>query len=211
MASLVLPVAPVGEKSSIDTDRFAVSGVRSIKSSTWLCAGIVLLLHALLLSSLWFDGKPAAARLAAPVVEVMLAPPAANSEASSSRAEAESSDSSVSAKIGQDAPHDDVVLNATPPDFFSARELDERPYPQQPVVVPYPESALGKPHGSVVLLLHVDARGRVQQVSIVQSDVPSAFEQAAVNAFSEAVMVPGSRHGQAVGAAMKIAVDFGQP
>jgi TonB family protein len=92
--------------------------------------------------------------------------------------------------------------------YVSGRELEQRPYPAEPVVVPYPEAAQGKPTGSVTLALYVGVDGAVERVEVAQSDLSVEFERAAVETFQMVKMHPGIKDGQATKAKIKILVEF---
>lgn len=92
--------------------------------------------------------------------------------------------------------------------YVSGRELEQRPYPTEPVIVPYPEAAQGKPTGSVTLALYVGVDGVVERVEVAQSDLSVEFERAAVETFQMVKMHPGIKDGQATKAKIKILVEF---
>lgn len=93
-------------------------------------------------------------------------------------------------------------------DYFSSSELQIRPSPEEPVIVPFPEAALSMQRGTVTLLVYVSAEGNVVKVEIDKSELPAEFEQAAVNTFMHVKMRPGIKDGNPVPARMKIEVQF---
>lgn len=92
--------------------------------------------------------------------------------------------------------------------YASGRELEQRPYPMEPVIVPYPEAVQGKPTGSVTLALYIGVDGVVERVEVAQSDLSVEFERTAVETFQLVKMHPGIKDGQATKAKIKILVEF---
>jgi TonB family protein len=93
--------------------------------------------------------------------------------------------------------------------YIPAGELDVRPYPETPVVVPFPDdAAMQNGKLSVVLVLYIGANGQVDRIEVDKSDLPPAFEKAARDTFMQARMQPGIKDGQATRARMKILVEF---
>lgn len=94
--------------------------------------------------------------------------------------------------------------------YIPAGELDARPSPEAPVVVPFPDTPFDVPKAAAVLELYIGADGRVDRIEIDDSDLPPDFEKAAIETFMQARMRPGILHGQATRARMKILVEFEQ-
>ncbi len=92
--------------------------------------------------------------------------------------------------------------------YLPGRELDERPAPQAPVIIPFPESAELQGRHTAILVLYIDADGRVQHVEVDESVLPPDFEKAAIDTFMQATMRPGFKNGQAVPSRMKIEVVY---
>lgn len=95
-------------------------------------------------------------------------------------------------------------------DYVPADALDQAPEALEEIDIPYPDMSIGK-SGAVVLLLRVDAEGVVKEAIVMESNMPTLFEEAAMKAFLQARFAPGQRHGNAVATEMKIAVDFTAP
>lgn len=101
-----------------------------------------------------------------------------------------------------------LVLPAQDPPYIPAGELDVRPRPVAPVIIPFPDGTLHKNKVVGVLVLYVDATGQVDRVEIDESDLPPLLEKAAVETFLQARMHPGVKDGKAARARMKILVEF---
>lgn len=95
-----------------------------------------------------------------------------------------------------------------PPDYYETSQLDTRPAPEEPIIVPFPEMTMHKKKATVILILYISAAGIVERVELDQSDVSAEFEQAAIDTFNQARMRPGIKDKQAVPVRMKIAVEF---
>lgn len=109
--------------------------------------------------------------------------------------------------IGTKDSEQPVAVTAELP-YLSAADLEEKPYPREPVIVPYPEALLGKAKGAVVLLLYVDSSGTIDRIDVDRSDVPIEFERSAIEAFQSVQMSPGLAGGIATRAKIKILVEF---
>lgn len=94
------------------------------------------------------------------------------------------------------------------PAYFPASELQLRPSPETPVIIPFPEAHLGRQKATAILLLYISAEGVVDRVEVDESELPSEFEHAAIATFLQAKMRPGIKDGKAVPARMKIEVEF---
>lgn len=94
--------------------------------------------------------------------------------------------------------------------YIPAGELDERPIPEAPVIVPFPDVLLQEPKVSGVLVLYIGSDGKVDRVEVDDSDLPPEFEKAAVESFLQARMRPGIIKGQLARTRMKILVEFEQ-
>lgn len=92
--------------------------------------------------------------------------------------------------------------------YIAAAELESRPQPESPVIVPFPDALLGKPKASGVLVLYIGADGKIDRIEVERSDLPPAFEKAAVDTFMAARMQPGVKDGKASRARMKVLVEF---
>lgn len=93
-------------------------------------------------------------------------------------------------------------------EYLPARELDRRPYPVSPIVVPFPEVPLGKHKGRAVLVLFVASDGAIDRAEVAESDLPAELEKVAVDTFLNARMNPGTKNGQAVPSRLKVEVGF---
>lgn len=100
-----------------------------------------------------------------------------------------------------------LPLNSQP-EYFPASELQLRPSPEAPVILPFPDAPLGKQKATAILLLYISAEGTVDRVEIDESELPAEFEKVAIDTFLQAKMRPGIKDGSAVPARMKIEVEF---
>jgi TonB family protein len=121
----------------------------------------------------------------------------------------------TSPKNGRDAgPFDEpnggnmTVPLPAPPQYRSGAELDHRPRPREAVIVPFPATELSELKGSVVVVLYINASGAIDRLELVDSNLPVAFGQAAIEAFRSASMQPGEKDGLPVPSRMKIMVEF---
>lgn len=103
------------------------------------------------------------------------------------------------------------IAGAAP--YLPASQLDSRPYPESPVIVPFPEGeTLAKGQRiAAILLLYVGIDGRVDRVEFAQSGLSPPFERIAIDTFLQARMSPGIKDGRPVRARMKVEVEFAAP
>jgi TonB family protein len=87
--------------------------------------------------------------------------------------------------------------------YLPAGEADIRPHPVTPVIIPFPDAALGREKGIAVLVLYINANGEVERVEIDKSEIPPLFEKAAIEAFMQARMQPATKDGKKIRAKMK--------
>ena len=95
--------------------------------------------------------------------------------------------------------------------FFKSSELDEQPYPLQPIepVFPY-EARVNEREGWVRLLLLIDHTGQLRHIEVLDASSPGAFDEAAIMAFRATPFAPGRRAGEAVNSRMIVKVEFKQ-
>lgn len=92
--------------------------------------------------------------------------------------------------------------------YLPAGELDVRPQPETPIIIPFPDRPASKQKMTGILVLYVGTDGHVDRVEVDQSDLPPDFEKAAIDTFLQARMQPGIKHGRASRARMKVLVEF---
>lgn len=97
---------------------------------------------------------------------------------------------------------------ATPPRYIPAEELDERPLIRTPVQPVFPEFA--PPTGRVVVQLHINESGVVDDVKALRSEPAGVFDAAAIDAFRAARYTPGRKDGVAVKSALAVELLFGE-
>jgi len=103
-------------------------------------------------------------------------------------------------------PRADVPLLVDPA-WYEAKDLDSYPQPLAPVQPIYPSSAADV-SGNVTLLLQVDELGAVRELSVVTSEPPGYFEDAALRAFQQARFAPAQREGLPVRSRILVKVRF---
>ncbi len=93
--------------------------------------------------------------------------------------------------------------------WYPARQLDVLPVALVEVEPAYPEAAAAASiGGEVTLLLHVDEMGRIRERSVVESDPPGVFDQAALAAFREVLFQPALKDGRRVRSRVLVTVSF---
>jgi TonB family protein len=103
---------------------------------------------------------------------------------------------------------DRLLLPPKEAPYLPAAEADVRPQPESAIVVPYPDQALGRQKGAVILVLYINEAGGVDHIEIDKSDLPTVFEEAATKAFAKARMQPAIKEGKKIRSRMKILVEF---
>lgn len=114
------------------------------------------------------------------------------------------------------APSDGEFLPILPPEWLDERieylpasDVDERPVPLGPVMVPPPNDAEWNSNkGYLVLLLYINAKGVVERAEVESSDVPESVSNAAIHTFTGVEMQPGVKGGVSVNTKMKIRIDY---
>lgn len=92
--------------------------------------------------------------------------------------------------------------------YASEDELEQKPYPLAPVIVPYPDTVPGRHKGSVTLHLFIDGNGVVERGEVVRSDLLPEFGRSALEAFQKAKMHPGIKDGSPTKTKFVVWVDF---
>jgi TonB family protein len=203
--------------------------MREMGKNSWTALLATVSLHGLAAGVYWDEltrvQAPPAARQESRAVEVQLYvnPPQPVSDAQQLASDMPSPvDTMTDASSTTKPPAERVAAASEPsppvssPSIFPAPELpylpagtlDTRPRPEAPVVVPFPDAQLTKSKVTGILVLYIEADGRVDRVEVDQSDLPPAFEKAAIEAFRQARMQPGIKDGQPTRARMKVLVEF---
>lgn len=120
------------------------------------------------------------------------------------------------AEVQAAVPDDGWGLSILPPEWLEERveylpasDVDERPIPLGPVVVPPPnDAAWNSNKGHLVLLLYVNAKGVVERAEVEFSDVPESVSNAAIQTFTGVEMQPGIKGGVSVNTKMKVQIDY---
>lgn len=104
--------------------------------------------------------------------------------------------------------HGAPLIATTGKHYYPTRDLDQRPYPVFPVHIPFPDVPLVKPKVTATLLLYIGEDGRVDRISVEDTELPGELEAAAREAFGSARMHAGMKDGVRVGSLMKVQVEF---
>jgi len=107
------------------------------------------------------------------------------------------------------APHIDLPQLADMT-YYDVLELDSPQLQPMGNVEPVdPEAGSANPHtGYVRLQLKLEADGRVSDAVVLETDLPPAYEKAAINAFGKARFYPARRNGQPVRARFRVELTF---
>ncbi|TCV84685.1 energy transducer TonB [Sulfurirhabdus autotrophica] len=98
------------------------------------------------------------------------------------------------------------------PTFYPAKQLDEQPKPLQSISPEYPEDAsAANIEGEVTLLILIDERGVVKDVSVVDAIPEGYFEESAIAAFRNARFAPAKREGREVKSRFMVRVRYEAP
>lgn len=92
--------------------------------------------------------------------------------------------------------------------YWPGRTLDQKPIPQAPVVIPYPEGFISIAHGHAILQLFINESGLVDRVEVVESEAPIEFTDMARRAFLNTRFTPGVKDRVQVRSKLKIEVGF---
>ncbi|WP_185738320.1 energy transducer TonB [Variovorax beijingensis] len=92
--------------------------------------------------------------------------------------------------------------------YMPRSQLSTPPVAKTAIVLEPPPGELAAGRLVGILLLFIDERGHVQRVDAEESTLPSAFEQAAREAFMAAEFSPGEVDGHAVRSKQRVEVIF---
>lgn len=104
-----------------------------------------------------------------------------------------------------DSPQPDQFVDKA---FLPRSSLTAVPYPQRPVLVPYPVFDSDEGHYLTELSLFIDEEGWVQRVDIARQDLPSPLTSAIRQTFMAARFEPGEVDGRPVRSQIRIEVSF---
>lgn len=95
------------------------------------------------------------------------------------------------------------------PQFYAARQLDELPQLLSDVSDRYPDEVPDpEVSGTVTLRLLIDELGVVVEATVLESDPPGYFDEAALARFRGVLFRPGQRHGRPVKSRLLVQVNF---
>lgn len=93
--------------------------------------------------------------------------------------------------------------------YYPARQLDVYPAPLTPLAVPYPERALQDNRaGRALVMLLIDAYGKVDEVAVVEAEPAGYFEEAAMKTFEHVRFSAARRNGLPVRSRVLIHLNF---
>lgn len=83
--------------------------------------------------------------------------------------------------------------------WYTARQVDRRPEIMTPALPAYPEEARRRGiQGSVVIEVHIDEYGRVQEIGILEANPPGVFDAAVIEVYGKARYNPAVLNGRPV-------------
>lgn len=92
--------------------------------------------------------------------------------------------------------------------YFPVSQLDIKPIPESAIVIPYPEGSIGRGKVGAILFVYINKAGLVDHIQLTDSNLPPAFEQAAIETFKNVRMSPGIKEDRKVNSRLKIEVEF---
>lgn len=109
-------------------------------------------------------------------------------------------------------PHLDLPQLADPT-YYEAKSLDSPQLHAIGTIEPVdPEAGSASPHtGYVRVRLMLEADGRVNEASVLETNLPADYEKAALEAFRHARFYPARKNGRAVRAQFKVELRFKLP
>lgn len=100
----------------------------------------------------------------------------------------------------------------TPSRYFTAAEVEHVAAPVRRLELEFPQGREGIDYyGTLRMDVLIDEKGHVDRVDVIQSTVPQAFRDHAVQVFSTAAFEPAQRDGRAVKSVKKVEVKFAPP
>jgi hypothetical protein len=96
--------------------------------------------------------------------------------------------------------------------YYRPQELDHPPHPLEHVSVKYePIPGRAEYYGKVRLEIYLSSRGKVDRIDVPLANVPPAYRDAAVKAFTEVGWEPGIKGGRKVKSMLPIEVEYEPP
>lgn len=104
------------------------------------------------------------------------------------------------------------ITEAPDSTYYAARQLDSYPELVTALDLKFPANVdLAVSAGHVLLLVLIDAQGRVNDASVVEAAPPGVFEDAATHALLSARFKPAVKDGRAVRSRLVVHVTYGKP
>lgn len=92
--------------------------------------------------------------------------------------------------------------------YIDSKNLDVHPTPVHEVMIDPLDPSESNESGYVVMYVYINQYGQVKKIDVDESTIPSALEQAAILAFTNAMFNPGEINSKVVATKMKIKIDF---
>jgi len=109
-------------------------------------------------------------------------------------------------------PESDGLIPVPEEHYFKLKELDVVPHPTSSIMPRFPESIPDSiRRGIVKLEIKLDADGLVREVTVLGSQPPGYFEEAARDTFLNATFTPGMKSGQKIRSVLTLQVHFESP
>lgn len=105
--------------------------------------------------------------------------------------------------------HSSLADNA-PRRYYPSAELDKRSFPLAKLDFPYPDISGARQQGALELTLYVGRDGVVDRVQIDSASVDQTIVDLAIESLRATPFSPGERDRRAVGARLRLAVDYAQ-
>ncbi|HWH42208.1 MAG TPA: TonB family protein [Usitatibacter sp.] len=100
----------------------------------------------------------------------------------------------------------------TPARYFTAAEVEHVAVPVRRLELEFPQGREGIDYyGTLRMEVLIDEKGHVDRVDVLESTVPQAFRDHAVQVFSTAAFEPAQRNGAPVKSVKKVEVRFAPP
>lgn len=101
------------------------------------------------------------------------------------------------------------IAEAADTTYYAARQLDVYPALLSPLDLRDWEKAVSGARGRALLLLHIDAHGTVDEVSVVEAEPAGYLHDEARRVFRAARFTPALRNGRAVKARVLVRIVYG--
>jgi protein TonB len=118
-------------------------------------------------------------------------------------------DSALSVQTDSAPVESDMGLEASDPNYYTARQLDVYPALATALDFRLSGSGAGDARGRVLVLVDIDASGTVVAVNVVEAEPAGSFEDDARRAFQSAQFRPALKNGRPVKSRILVQLDYG--